>query len=99
MENQEKIGKLGKFIRKIREKSGNLESSPSIPGKLDVKPKKRTGPRLILVGKLGKFDWKIRKIFQIYRKISSQYYENSSSILGKFLQKNGPWRQNKCFQL
>ena len=74
-QNWEIFAKLGKFIRKIRENlknqenwkislgktAGYQESSPPILGKFGVRPKKKKGPHLILVGKLGKVS-QIRKV-------------------------------------
>ena len=52
-------------------------------GKLEVRPKKK-GPRLILVGKLGKFDH-IRKVHQANLELYCQIRKKFTK-LGKFYQ-------------
>ena len=88
--NQEIFAELRKFIRKIRKilenqenwkislgkTAGYQESSPPILGKFGVRPKKKKkGPHLILVGKLGKFS-------QI-RKVHLEDQENQERSLGR----------------
>ena len=67
-EDWESWDRLGKFIQKIRKVETDKENSSKRLGKLEVRPKKKKGPRLILVWKLGKLGQ--------FSKVGMGYYEN-----------------------